>query len=75
MTCMYMTLFGGVTQRRANGGVTRRRAKFPTLEVFPIIMKLGQKICPNDILHDFENGFVCFKNMATKGGAFFLIWL
>jgi hypothetical protein len=29
-------------------------------------MKLGQKICPNDILDELENGFGCFKNMATR---------
>jgi hypothetical protein len=38
-------------------------------------MKLGQKICPNGILDEFENGFGCFKNMATRGAAFLLIWL
>jgi len=29
-------------------------------------MKLGQKIGLNDILDEFENGYVCFKNMAAK---------
>ena len=42
---------------------------------FPIFMKLGQKICPNDILDEFENGYVCMKNMAAKGRGIFLIWL
>ena len=30
-------------------------------------MKLGQKICPNDILDKFENGSSCLKNMVTWG--------
>ena len=34
-------------------------------------MKLGQKICPNDILDEFENGFGCLKNMATRGRGIF----
>ena len=34
-------------------------------------MKLGQKICPNDILNEFENGFGCLKNMATRGRGIF----
>ena len=38
-------------------------------------MNFGQKIGLNDILVEFENGFGCFKNMATRGAAFLLIWL
>jgi len=34
-------------------------------------MKLGQKICPNDIWDEFENGFGCLKNMATWGRGIF----
>ena len=34
-------------------------------------MKLGQKICPNDILDEFENGNLCFKNMTAKGWGIF----
>ena len=34
-------------------------------------MKLGQKICPNDILDKFENGSSCLKNMATRGRGIF----
>jgi hypothetical protein len=34
-------------------------------------MKLGQKICPNDILDEFENRNLCFKNMAAKGQGIF----
>ncbi|KAH3799286.1 hypothetical protein DPMN_152892 [Dreissena polymorpha] len=34
-------------------------------------MKLGQKICPNDILEEFENGSGCVKNMASKGRGIF----
>jgi hypothetical protein len=34
-------------------------------------MKLGQKIGLNDILDEFENGYVCFKNMAAKGRGIF----
>jgi len=30
-------------------------------------MKLGHKICTNDILDEFENGFGWWKNMAAKG--------
>ncbi len=30
-------------------------------------MKFGQKIGFNDILDEFENGYVCLKNMAAKG--------
>jgi len=30
-------------------------------------MKLGQKIGLNDILDEFENGYVCLINMAAKG--------
>jgi hypothetical protein len=33
----------------------------------PIIMKFGQKIGLNDILDEFENGYVCLINMAAKG--------
>ena len=29
-------------------------------------MKFGQKIVLNDILDEFENGYVCVKNMAVK---------
>jgi len=36
-------------------------------------MKLGQKICPNDILDEFESSS-WLKNMATSG-VFFLKWL
>ena len=34
-------------------------------------MKLGKKICPNDILDEFEKGSSCLKNMATKGRGIF----
>jgi hypothetical protein len=34
-------------------------------------MKLGQKICPNDVLNEFENGYGCYKNMATRGRGIF----
>jgi len=34
-------------------------------------MKYGQKICLNDILDEFENGYVCLKNMAAKGRGIF----
>ena len=30
-------------------------------------MKFGQKIGLNDILDEFENGYVCLKNMAVQG--------
>ena len=33
----------------------------------PIIMKLGQKICPNDILDELTNSSGLFKNMGTRG--------
>ena len=29
-------------------------------------MKFGQKIGLNDILDEFQNGYVCLKNMAAK---------
>jgi hypothetical protein len=35
-------------------------------------MKLGQKIWPNDILDEFENGDLCLKNMAARGRGIFL---
>ena len=38
-------------------------------------MKLGQKIYTNDILDEFENGSGWLKNMSSRGGVFFLIWL
>jgi len=38
-------------------------------------MKLAQMICPNDILDEFRNGNLGLKNIAARGGAFFLIWL
>ena len=28
----------------------------------PIIMKLGQNVCHDEISHRFENGLCCFKN-------------
>ena len=34
-------------------------------------MKYGQKIGLNDILNEFENGYVCLKNMAAKGRGIF----
>jgi len=34
-------------------------------------MKLGQKIGVNDILDEFENGYVCLRNMAAKGRGIF----
>jgi len=34
-------------------------------------MKFGQKIGFNDILDEFENGYVCLKNMAAKGRGIF----
>ena len=34
-------------------------------------MKYGQKICLIDILDEFENGYVCLKNMAAKGRSIF----
>ena len=36
-------------------------------------MKFGQKIGLNDILDEFENGYVCLKNMAAKGLGIFPI--
>ena len=30
------------------------------------IMKLGQKICPNDKLEKFKKGSGCLKNMAAR---------
>ena len=38
-------------------------------------MKLGQKICPNEILDEFQNGSGLLKNIATRWWAIFLIWL
>ena len=38
-----------------------------TFIVRPIVMKFGQKICPNDILDNFENGSGWLKNMAARG--------
>ncbi len=38
-------------------------------------MKLGQKICPNDILDEFENGSGWWlKNMAAKGAGNFSLY-
>jgi hypothetical protein len=34
-------------------------------------MKLAQKICPTDILDEFKNGNLCFRNMAAKGRGIF----
>jgi hypothetical protein len=34
-------------------------------------VKFGQKIGLNDILDEFENGYVCLKNMAAKGRGIF----
>ena len=34
-------------------------------------MKLGQKICPNDILDKFENDAGWLKNMAARGRGIF----
>jgi len=34
-------------------------------------MKFGQRIGLNDILEEFENGYVCLKNMAAKGRVIF----
>jgi len=34
-------------------------------------MKFGQKIGLSDILNEFENGYVCLKNMAAKGRGIF----
>ena len=31
-------------------------------------MKLGEKICPNDIFDEFENSAGWLKNMAAKEG-------
>ena len=33
----------------------------------PIFMKLGENMCPNDILDKFENGSGWLKNMAARG--------
>jgi sensor histidine kinase YesM len=41
---------------------------------FPIIMKLGQMICPNDILDEFKNGSSWWKNMAAKGAWHFSLY-
>ena len=30
-------------------------------------MKLGQNMCPNNILDEFENGSGWLKNMAARG--------
>ena len=34
-------------------------------------MKLGQKICLNNILDKFENGFGWYKNIAARGQGIF----
>ena len=34
-------------------------------------MKFGQNIGFDDILDEFENGYVCLKNMAAKGRGIF----
>jgi hypothetical protein len=39
-------------------------------------MKFGQKIGLNDILKEFENGYICLENTTSRGrGIFFIIWL